>query len=191
MVFLAGCGEGAASPSDGSTAPDTGTPGTGGATGGVQGTGAAGTGGATGGVPGTGGAAGGAVGTGGGGGAVALSFAADIWPVFKQVRNPPFVYRGMGTYGGCTAATPCHGSANPGARLSMIDSNTAYAALVNVASLTSLCVGRGATTRVVPGDPDASCLVQFYVGRLKDDLQWVDEVEIDLVRRWIAEGARP
>jgi hypothetical protein len=227
MSFLVGCGDGAASPSDGSTAPDSGTAGTGVATGGVQGTGgaagtgvatggvqgtggaagtgvatggvqgtggAAGTGVATGGVQGTGGAVGGSVGTGGGsggGGAAPLSFAADIWPVFKQVRNPAFVYRGMGSYSGCTAASPCHGSANFGARLSMIDSNTAYAALVNVASLTSLCVGRGALTRVVPGDPDASCLVQFYVGRLKDDLQWVDQTEIDLVRRWIADGARP
>jgi hypothetical protein len=213
MSLLAGCGDGTASPSDGSTAPDTATAGTGGATGGVQGTGGAaggpvgagggaagsvgtaGTGGATGGVQGTGGGGGGPVGTGGaagaGGGAAPLSFATDIWPVFKQVRNPAFVYRGMGTYSGCTAASPCHGSANPGARLSMIDSNTAYSALVNVASLTSLCVGRGATTRVVPGDPDSSCLVEFYVGRLKDDLQWVDQVEIDLVRRWIADGARP
>jgi hypothetical protein len=179
IAFAAACGEGATSPSDGSTTPGTG--GTGGA-GGVAGTGGDG-----GGPPSTGGS----VGTGGSAGTAALSFAADIWPVFDQTRNPPFDYRGQGTYSGCTTAGPCHGSASPGAGLSMIDSSTAYGALVNVASRTSLCATAGGTIRVVPGDPDRSCLIQFYVGRLKDDLKWVDQSEIDLVRRWIAEGARP
>jgi len=142
-------------------------------------------------VAGTGGGASPA-GTGGGAGAgAALSFAADIWPVFNQTRNPPFVYRGGASYAGCTTAAPCHGGANPGARLSMTNASTAYAALVNVASTTSLCATAGGTIRVVPGNPDASCLIQFYVGRLKDDLQWVDQAEVDFVRRWIAEGARP
>lgn len=182
-VLLAACGDGAGSAPDGSTGPDGGTAGTGG----VVGTGGASGAGATGGVGGTGGTAG----TDGGAGAAALSFAADVWPVFSEVRNPPFVYRGMGSYSGCTAASPCHGSANPGARLSMIDSAAAYDALVGVASTTGLCAAGGGTIRVVPGDPDRSCLVMFYVGRLKDDLQWVDQAEVDLVRRWIAEGARP
>jgi hypothetical protein len=73
----------------------------------------------------------------------------------------------------------------------MRDVNTAYNALVNVASATSLCRNGGGTVRVVPGDPDRSCLILFYQGRLKDDLQWVPQSEIELVRRWIAEGARP
>jgi hypothetical protein len=95
-------------------------------------------------------------------------------------------------YTGCTTATsPCHSAASPGARLDMRDVNTAYNALVNVASATSLCAAGGGTIRVIPGDPDRSCLVLFYQGRLKDDRQWVDQAEIDLVRRWIAEGARP
>ena len=199
ITLLAACSDGGAAPFDGSAAPDgggAGTGGSGGGAGGGPGAGGGGAGGASGGASGAGGtggatSTGGAVGTGGGAGAAALSFAADIWPVFNQARNPPFNYRGMADYGGCTVASPCHGSANPGARLSMIDASTAYAALVNVASTTSLCAGRGATVRVVPGDPDRSCLVQFYVGRLKDDLQWVDQAEIDLVRRWITEGARP
>ena len=161
MVFLAACGEGAAS-------PDAGI-----------------------GAGGAGGAAGGAGGAAGGAGAASLSFEADIWPVFNAVRNPPFVYRGMGSYSGCTTNGVCHGGVSPGARLSMVDSDTAYAALVNVASVTSLCASGGGTVRVLPGDPDTSCLVLFYQGRLKDDLQWVDQAEIDLVRRWIAEGARP
>src|SRR5262245_9537256 len=179
VVFAAACSDGAASPADGSTTPDGG--------------GTAGTGGGQPSTGGTGGARGGAGGAsgGGGGGAATLSFAADIWPVFNQTRNPPFDYRGQGTYSGCTAASPCHGSGSPGAGLRMFDSSTAYSALVNVASTTSLCGAAGATTRVIPGNPDQSCLVAFYVGRLKDDLKWVDQSEIDLVRRWIADGARP
>jgi pilus assembly protein FimV len=209
VVFLAACGDGGAAPSDGSppvdagaagttgaagTSGGAGTTGAAGATGGAGATGAAGT---TGGAAGTGGGpapTGGAVGTGGaaGTGATALSFAADIWPVFDKTRDPVFVYRGMGSYSGCSTPTsPCHGSANPGARFSMSDASTAYAALLGVSSTSGLCNTAGATTRVIPGDPDRSCLVRFYVGRLKDDLQWVDQAEIDLVRRWIAEGARP
>jgi hypothetical protein len=34
-------------------------------------------------------------------------------------------------------------------------------------------------------------VVLFYQGRLKDDLQWVPQTEIELMRRWIADGARP
>jgi hypothetical protein len=132
------------------------------------------------------------VGTGGGAGTTAaLSFATDIWPVFSQTRNPPFDYRGQGLYSGCTAASPCHGSGPAGASLAMTSSSGAYSALVNVASRTSLCTSAGATMRVIPGNPDGSCLVAFYIGRLKDDLKWVNQAEIDLVRRWIAEGARP
>jgi hypothetical protein len=154
--------------------------------GGVQGTaGVQGTGGLAGGGPSP---TGGTSGAGGAAGAVALSFAADIWPVFDQTRQPVFVYRGMGSYAGCTAATPCHSGNTVGARLNMSDASRAYAGLVNVASVSSLCAG---TIRVVPGDPDSSCLVLFYEGRLRDDLQWVGDAEIDLVRRWIAQGARP
>lgn len=188
-------------------------------TGGVQGTGGAqGTGGSqgTGGGAGAGGNRGGGGGRGGGGrsgsgqgggagatttggtgaaggaaGTTALSFAADIWPVFDKVRQPVFVYRGMGSYESCTTNGVCHGGTNPGARLSMADADTAYRALVNTTSVTSLCAVRNATVRVVPGDPDRSCLIAFYQERLKDDLQWVDQAEIDLVRAWIAQGARP
>ena len=189
----------------GGTANAGGAQGTGGTvnTGGVQGTGGTantggmqGTGGrvGTGGAQGTGGAGGrvsstgGSPGAGGGAGSAALGFAADIWPVFAQVRQPPFVYRGTGSYQGCTAASPCHGRANPGARLSMTDADAAYRALFQVASTSSLCAG---AVRVIPGNPDGSCLVRFYQGRLKDDLQWVPQSEIELMRRWIAEGARP
>jgi hypothetical protein len=185
IAFLAACDAGTASTSDGSTA--------GGAGGGGASAGAGGSAG-TAGVQGTAGTTGGSAVTGGtgGSGTAALSFATDIWPVFSQVRNPPFDYRGLGTYAGCTTPTsPCHSAASPGAGLNMRDVDTAYGALVNVASATSLCRSGGGTTRVIPGDPDRSCLILFYQQRLKDDLQWVDQAEIELVSRWIAEGARP
>ena len=186
IVILAACDAGSASTPDGLT-PGSDAAGAGAVAG------AGGTAG-TAGVQGTAGATGGSTATGGtgGSGAAALSFAADIWPVFNEVRNPPFVYRGMGNYAGCTTATsPCHSAASPGAGLNMRDVDTAYAALVNVASATPLCRSGGGNTRVLPGDPDRSCLILFYQQRLKDDLQWVDQAEIDLVRRWIAAGARP
>ena len=123
-----------------------------------------------------------------GGTTAELSFKADIWPVFEKIRNPVFVYRGAGSYESCTTSGVCHGGTNPGARLSMANSETAYRQLVDVPSTTSLCNG---TIRVVPGDPEKSCLILFYEGRLRDDLEWVQTVEIDLVRRWIAQGARP
>jgi hypothetical protein len=71
----------------------------------------------------------------------------------------------------------------------MSDSDTTYSALVDVGSTSSLCNG---ALRVIPGDPDGSCLVLFYKGRLGEaDLKWVDQAEIELMRQWIAQGARP
>jgi len=186
VVFLPACGSDSASPPN----PETtgGTPATGGmpATGGVQAIGGVPT---SGGVPATGGGGGRpSAGAGGAASSAALSFETDIWPVFSKARQPPFVYRGTGSYGSCTAAAPCHGSSPFGARLSMIDSDTAYRALIDVASNSSLC---GGAVRVIPGDPDRSCLVLFYKGRLGEaDLQWVDQAEVELMRQWIAQGAR-
>jgi hypothetical protein len=57
-----------------------------------------------------------------------------------------------------------------------------------VPSRSSLCDG---TVRVVPGDPDQSCLILFYQGRLMVELDWVEPSEIDLVCQWISEGALP
>jgi hypothetical protein len=123
-----------------------------------------------------------------GGGSQTLSFAADIWPVYELIREPPFVFPGGTTYESCVTGGVCHGGETPGAQLSMPDAATAYEMLFEVPSTTSLCDG---TIRVVPGDPDQSCLVIFYEGRLRDQLGWVEQAEIDLMREWIAEGAQP
>jgi hypothetical protein len=70
----------------------------------------------------------------------------------------------------------------------MADAGTAYDELLGVASTSRLCDD---TIRVVPGQPEQSCLILFYEGRLRDELGWVETGEIDLVREWIAQGALP
>jgi len=144
----------------------------------------------------SGGSGGDGAGTGGGtesageagAGTEALSFEADIWPVFSQTRDPVFVYPGGTEYEGCTTGGVCHGGRSPGAQLFMTDAATAYSNLIDVPSSSALCAG---TIRVVAGDPESSCLVLFYEGRLRDELDWVDDAEIDFVREWIAQGALP
>lgn len=191
---------GSASGSGGSASGSAGTAPAGGA-----GTGAAGTGGRSGeagsasGYAGTdGGAAGtqpvagsagaGAANAGGSSGSSALSFEADIWPMFAEVRDPVFVYLDGSTYESCVTGGVCHGGPVPGARMSMPDAATAYEMLLDVPSRSELCAG---TLRVVAGNPDESCLILFYEGRLRDELAWVDEAEIERVRQWIREGAAP
>lgn len=147
------------------------------------------TGGAFGTPPPTSGAAGaGGAGSGGESGSQPLSFKADIWPVISTVRDPVFVYYDGSTYESCVTVGVCHGGENPGAGLRMPDPETAYGMLFDVPSRSGLCNG---TTRVVAGDPDQSCFILFYEGRLRDELDWVGTAEIDLMRRWIAEGALP
>jgi hypothetical protein len=135
-----------------------------------------------------GGGSGGTGSPGGSGGSQALSFRADIYPMFAMTRDPIFVYPGGSTFESCTTTGVCHGGVRPGAGLQMLDANMAYGQLLNVPSTTELCNG---TTRVIAGNPAQSCLILFYEGRLRDELDWVDNAEIDLVRRWIAEGALP
>ena len=117
-----------------------------------------------------------------------LSFAADIWPIYEMAREPPFVYPGGTTYGSCVVGGVCHGGERPGAGLRMPDAQTAYEMLLEVPSQSSLCEG---TLRVVAEHPEESCLILFYEGRLHDELDWVDEAEIDLMRQWITQGAHP
>jgi hypothetical protein len=118
-----------------------------------------------------------------------LSFATDIWPLWSMDRDPVFVYRGAGSYTGCSDEGVCHGGESPGAQLSMVDRETAYAQMIDTTSVSAIC---GGTQRVAVGDPDNSCLILFYVGRLgKDDLDWVDDAEIELMREWIRQGALP
>lgn len=118
-----------------------------------------------------------------------LSFSRDIFPLWEMVREPAWQYRGTGSYSGCNVDGVCHGGASPGAGLMMADAPSTYAELIDVPSASTLCAG---SLRVVAGDPEVSCLVSFYQGRLgNDDLGWVDDAEIELMREWIRQGALP
>jgi mono/diheme cytochrome c family protein len=66
----------------------------------------------------------------------------------------------------------------------------------SVVTYSDLMEGGGLTQTIVPGDPDRSLLVHFIEGRRGEnhrmplDAPALKQVEIDLIRRWIAEGAR-
>jgi mono/diheme cytochrome c family protein len=66
----------------------------------------------------------------------------------------------------------------------------------SVVTYSDLMEGGGLTQTIVPGDPDRSLLVHFIEGRRGDnhrmpqDAPPLKQAEIDLIRRWIAEGAR-
>jgi hypothetical protein len=153
--------------------------------GGSAGSGGAGPGVAASGSAGAAGASAGAAGT-AGGGTNALGFQADIWPVYTMTRDPPFVYPGLGPFASCVDGGVCHGGSPGGAGLSMTDAATAYSMLIDVPSTSSLC---NDTLRVAVGSPEQSCLIRFYEGRLRDELEWVSDAEIDVMRRWITQGA--
>jgi hypothetical protein len=144
--------------------------------------------GVSGGRPATGGNGAGGEDASGGEASEPLSFEADVWPVFAMTRDPVFVYPGGTTYESCVTGGVCHGGPAPGANLRMNDAAQAYEMLLDVPSNSDLCAG---TIRVVAGNPAVSCLILFYEGRLREELAWVDAAEIDLVRRWISDGALP
>jgi hypothetical protein len=108
-----------------------------------------------------------------------LSFENDVWPILAMERAQPL----SGRIASCIG---CHGSGAGG--LSTPDPGTTYANLLDTPSTSALCAD---TTRVVPGDPDASCFVIFYEVRLRDQLGWVDQSETDLIRAWVESGAAP
>jgi hypothetical protein len=88
-----------------------------------------------------------------------------------------------------TSACGSDVESSPGAGLRMPDQQTAYAQMIDTPSVSSLCAG---TQRIEVGAPENSCLVLFYQGRLgSDDLDWVDDAEIELMREWIRQGALP
>jgi hypothetical protein len=163
---------------------------TGGAAAGSQGSsgGSSGAGGAQGGRSSAGAGSSGTGALAGAGGSEPLSFEADIYPMFAALRDPVFVYHDGTKYESCVTTGVCHGGQNPGAGLRMPDAKTAYGMLLDQPSASDLCAG---TIRVVARNPDESCLILFYEGRLRDDLDWVSDTEIDRVRRWIDDGALP
>lgn len=112
-------------------------------------------------------------------GGAALSFEADVWPVYAMERDPPLSGR-------TTTCVGCHAGGAGG--LVTPDAATTYANLIDTAATSAFCVDQ---LRVVAGDPDASCFLAFYEVRIRDELGWADQAETDLVRAWILAGAAP
>lgn len=86
----------------------------------------------------------------------------------------------------------CHGGGAAG--FSVTDAASTYASLVEVPAMGMACGPTGAV-RVVPGDPDASLLIQKLEGTqacgaaMPKDLPALAQSEIDRVRAWILDGA--
>ena len=112
----------------------------------------------------------------------------DLEPTFSAIQRDIF---NAPDSAGRLACTGCH---NPtGARFNGMNLTgaTAYATLVNVAS-----VGKPGAIRVVPGDPDASYLVQKIEGapgivgvRMPLTPPYLTPGQIAVIRRWIELGA--
>ncbi len=86
----------------------------------------------------------------------------------------------------------CHGGGTGG--LLITDAASTYAALVEVGAMGMACGPTGAV-RVVPGNPDASLIVQKLEGTqtcgaaMPKDLPSLSQTEIDRIRAWILDGA--
>ena len=66
----------------------------------------------------------------------------------------------------------------------------------SVVTYKDLMLGGGLTRTIVPGDPERSLIVHFIEGRRGEvfrmplDAPPLTRAQIDLIRRWIAEGAK-
>jgi hypothetical protein len=114
----------------------------------------------------------------------------NLTPTFSSIQRDIF---NAPDSSGRRACTSCHNA--PGARfngnLNLSDS-TSYAALVSAASS-----GKRGAIRVVPGDPDASYLIQKIEGaagivgdRMPQSGPFLTAGQIAIIRRWIELGAQ-
>ncbi len=120
-------------------------------------------------------------GGGGGGGGGGPTFA----PTFSAIWDEILVGRGCNT-------TSCHGAA--AGDLALTSKAEAYASLVGTPAAGALCTGRG-LTRVVPGEPGASLLLDKVDGSRRacggpmPPVGRLAEAEVEQIRRWIERGA--
>ena len=103
-----------------------------------------------------------------------VSFA-DVWDILSTSRCPS-----------------CHTGGSPPAGLNLSSENTAFTQLVDVTA-SECSPGR---TRVEPGNPDASYLVDKLAGtnlcagqRMPLGGPFLSAAELELIRTWIASGA--
>lgn len=79
----------------------------------------------------------------------------------------------------------CHGGATPDAGMSL-EAGRSYASIVGVDTLVFCPGGK----RVVPGDPDGSCLYHLVAAGQMPPTGTLDDVLVDTIRAWIAAGAK-
>ena len=112
----------------------------------------------------------------------------DLEPTFSSIQQDIF---NATDSAGRLACTGCHNAT--GARFNGMNltGTTAYATIVNVAS-----VGKPSAIRVVPGNPDASYLLQKIEGapgiagvRMPQTPPYLTPNQIAIIRRWIELGA--
>jgi len=120
----------------------------------------------------------------------------DAVPLVCQKPPPPATFATLErqVFGASCATVSCHGAADSGGLT--LATGSAYANLVGVPAANPGAHAAG-LLRVVPGDPDASFLLDKLTGMLTPDEGDpmprvggpLPAARIDLVRRWIAAGA--
>jgi hypothetical protein len=112
----------------------------------------------------------------------------DLEPTFSAIQRDIF---NAPDSAGRLACTGCHNPNGVQFNGMNLTGATAYATIVNVAS-----VGKPGAIRVVPGDPDASYLVQKIEGapgivgvRMPQTPPYLTPGQIAVIRRWIELGA--
>jgi hypothetical protein len=112
----------------------------------------------------------------------------DLEPTFSAIQRDIF---NAPDSAGRLACTGCHNSVGVRINGMNLTGAGAYAAIVNARS-----VGKPGAIRVVPGDPDASYLVQKIEGapgivgvRMPQTPPYLTPGQIAVIRRWIELGA--
>ncbi|MGH9174043.1 MAG: hypothetical protein ACRD1H_06780 [Vicinamibacterales bacterium] len=114
----------------------------------------------------------------------------DLEPTFSSIQRDIF---STADSAGRVACTSCHNAAGASIAAGLnLTGASAYGILVNVPS-----TGKPSAIRVVPGDPDASYLIQKVEGapgivgeRMpRTDGPFLTPGQIAIIRRWIERGA--
>jgi len=105
-----------------------------------------------------------------------------IQPTLTSIQNNVFTPS--------CAKTLCH--AGPGAQAGLrLDPGFSWGLLVNVKSSQDMTL-----TRVIPGNPDSSLLIQKLEGtapigeRMPADMLYLQQATVDVIRQWIQDGAQ-